>query len=80
MNHPLADAILAQAKGRNLDVREVSFDYANYDGIISVLEPVVGKSGWITLSSFTVESLDQSEDHLIFAVISDEGVTLEPSG
>jgi adenine-specific DNA-methyltransferase len=77
LNHPLADAILAQAKGRNLDVQEVSFDYANYDGIISVLEPVVGKCGWITLSSFTVESLDQSEDHLIFAVITDEGMTLD---
>ncbi len=77
LNHPLADAILAQAKERNLDVQEVSFDYANYDGIISVLEPVVGKSGWITLSSFTVESLDQSEDHLIFSAITDDGMTLD---
>jgi len=77
LNHPLADAILAQAKGRNLDVQEVSFDYANYDGIISVLEPVTGKSGWITLSSFTVESLDQSEDDLIFSAITDDGMTLD---
>ena len=77
LNHPLADAILAQAKGRNLDVQEVSFDYANYDGIISVLEPVVGKSGWMTLSSFTVESLDQSEDHLIFSAITDDSTTLD---
>lgn len=77
LNHPLAEAIVAQAKGRHLDVQEVSFDYANYDGIISVLEPVVGKSGWVTLSSFTVESLDQSEDHLIFSAITDEGMTLD---
>jgi adenine-specific DNA-methyltransferase len=77
LNHPLAEAILAQAKERHLDVQEISFDYANYDGIISVLEPVVGKSGWITLSSFTVESLDQSEDHLIFSAITDEGMTLD---
>jgi ERCC4-related helicase len=77
LNHPLADAILSQAKERNLDVQEISFDYANYAGIISVLEPVIGKSGWITLSSFTVESLDQSEDHLIFSAITDDGMTLD---
>jgi ERCC4-related helicase len=77
LNHPLADAILAQAKGRNLDVQEVSFDYANYEGVISALESVVGKSGWLTLSSFTVESLDQAEDHLIFGAITDDGMSLD---
>jgi len=77
LNHPLAEAILGQAKGRSLDVQEVSFDYAQYDGIISVLEPVVGKSGWITLSNFTVESLDQAEDHLIFGAVTDEGTSLD---
>jgi adenine-specific DNA-methyltransferase len=77
LNHPLADAILAQAKGRNLDAQEVCFDYGHYDGTISALEPVVGKSGWITLSSFTVESLDQAEDHLIFGALTDDGASLD---
>jgi len=77
LNHPLAEAILAQAKGRNLAVQEVAFDYANYAGIISVLEPLVGKSGWLTLSSFTVESLDQAEDHLIFGNVTDDGLPLD---
>lgn len=77
LNHPLAEAILAQAKSRNLPVQEVCFDYANYEGVISVLEPLVGKSGWLTLSSFTVEALDQIEDHLIFAAVTDDGATLE---
>ena len=40
-------------------------------GKISLLNPFVGKSGWLTLSLFTVESLDQAEDHLIFAAITD---------
>jgi len=77
LNHPLAEAILAQAKARELPLSEVVFDYANYEGVISVLQPHIGKSGWLTLSKFTVESLDQSEDHLIFGVVTDDGVTLD---
>ena len=77
LNHPLAEAVLAQAKGRELPLSEVCFDYANYEGVISVLQPHVGKSGWLTLSKFTVESLDQSEDHLIFGVVTDDGVALD---
>jgi len=77
LNHPLAEAILAQAKARELPLSEVSFDYANYDGIISILQPHVGKSGWLTLSKFTVEALDQAEDHLIFGVVTDDGITLD---
>ncbi len=77
LNHPLAEAILAQAKTRSLMTQEVVFDYANYEGVISVLEPLIGKSGWLTLTSFTVESLDQSEDHLIFGALTDDGTPLD---
>jgi adenine-specific DNA-methyltransferase len=77
LNHPLAEAIVAQAKTRELPLSEVCFDYANYEGVISVLQPHVGKSGWLTLSRFTVESLDQSEDHLIFGIVTDDGITLD---
>jgi len=45
LNHPLAEAVIAQAKGRSLPVREVRFDYRDHDGKISSLEPHVGKSG-----------------------------------
>ena len=77
LHHPLAEAIVAQAKGRELPVQEVCFDYGDHDGNISILEPLVGKSGWLTLSSFTVESLDQAEDHLRFGALTDEGTPLD---
>jgi adenine-specific DNA-methyltransferase len=77
LNHPLAEAIVAQAKRRELPVQEVRFDYGDHDGIISILEPLMGKSGWLTLSIFTVESLDQAEDHLIFGALTDDGTLLE---
>jgi ERCC4-related helicase len=77
LNHPLAEAVVAQAKSRELPVQEVRFDYGGHDGIISILKPLIGKSGWLALACYTVESLDQAEDHLIFGAITDDGVPLD---
>lgn len=76
LNHPLAEAILVQAKGRELATAGVFFDYSAHEGKISLLEPSWGRSGWLRLSQFTVESLDQSEDHLIFAAVHETGEPL----
>jgi adenine-specific DNA-methyltransferase len=76
LNHPLAEAVIEQAKTRDLLVQEVRFDYGGHDGKISSLEPLIGKSGWLTLSILIVESLDQAEDHLIFAAITDDSASL----
>lgn len=77
LNHPLAEAVVAQAKSRGLHEQEVRFDYSEHDGIISILKPLIGKSGWLTLASYTVESLDQVEDHLIFGAVTDDGTPLD---
>ena len=77
LNHPLAEAVIAKAKSHDLPVQEIRFDYGDHDGKISSLESLVGKSGWLTLSSFSVESLDQAEDHLIFAAATDDGIPLD---
>lgn len=44
---------------------------------MSVLRPLIGKSGWLTLRQFTAESLDQAEDYLIFAAVTDDGTALD---
>ncbi len=77
LNHPLAEAIVAQAKGRELVPAEIQFDYGQHDGKVTTLEPFIGKTGWLALSQFSVESLDQAEDHLIFSAITDDGQLLE---
>lgn len=77
LNHPLADAVLAQAKARELPVQEVRFAYTDHEGMVSTLEPHVGKSGWLTLSSFTVESLDQAEDYVVIGAALDDGTLLD---
>jgi len=77
LGHPLAEKVLAQAAGRELSVAEVAFDYSGYAGTVSAVEPLVGKSGWLRVSLFSVESLAQSEDHLILAGVTDDGEPLD---
>jgi hypothetical protein len=50
LNHPLAEALVAQAKGRDLPPAEIHFDYGQHDGKVTLLESFIGKAGWLTLS------------------------------
>ncbi|MEW6290454.1 MAG: SNF2-related protein [Thermodesulfobacteriota bacterium] len=77
LNHPLAGALLTQAKARDLPPAEIRFDYGRHDGKVTILEPLRGQSGWLTACLFTIESLDQAEDHLILAAVTDDGQSLE---
>jgi len=77
MSHPLAEAVLARAKERSLATAEVRFDYSDHGGKVSVLEPLVGKSGWLSAGLLTVESLDQAEDHMILVSSTDDGQALD---
>jgi hypothetical protein len=55
---------------------EIVFKYTSTGKTISILEPLVGKSGWLCLTSLTISSFD-TEDWLLFAGITDvrAGVT-----
>ncbi len=77
LNHPLAEAVIAQAKARELPSAEIRFDYTAHEGKVSILEPLRGQSGHLSLSLFTVESLDQAEDYLVFAAVTDTGQQLD---
>ncbi|WP_324740235.1 SNF2-related protein [Tsuneonella sp. CC-YZS046] len=76
VNHPLGDAIVARARGRELDVVELKFDLTNHEGRVSQIEPLKGQSGWLQAKLFTVEALGQSEDYLLLAGIADNGTVL----
>jgi len=77
MTHPLAEALLTRARNRELPPAEIHFDYRQHDGKVSILEPYIGHSGWLSAEVYTVESLDQAEDNLILAAITDEGLELD---
>jgi hypothetical protein len=77
LGHPLAVQVLDKAKSRVLPPAEVIFDYAGYGVRIAALEPYFGQRGELLLSLFTVESLDQAEDYLLFTAVNAGGEVLD---
>jgi hypothetical protein len=53
----------------------VTFDYTHHAGRISALEPLRGRSGWLSASALTIEALETSEDHILLAGV---GMTARP--
>ncbi|MDX2182291.1 MAG: SNF2-related protein [Bryobacteraceae bacterium] len=75
--HPLAEWAVRSAKERSLPDCELRFHYSRYSGKVSPLRQLVGHSGWLTVAKVCVEALDQSEDHLVVAAMTDFGGNLE---
>jgi ERCC4-related helicase len=75
--HPLAEALVVQAKSRNLAPAEVRFSYEEHEGKVTTLEDWREHSGWLKVSLFTVESLDQQEDYLFVTATADNGAVLD---
>ena len=77
LNHPLAEAVLTRARDRELPVGAVLFSYTDHKGKVTTLERFVGNAGWLSSSLFTVETMDQAEDYLLLAAITDDGAVLD---
>jgi hypothetical protein len=77
--HPLAEAVIAQAKARVLENTgaEVVMDYSSHPGRISIVEPLRGQRGALRVDCLTVETLGQAEDHLIVTAITSNGQVTE---
>jgi adenine-specific DNA-methyltransferase len=68
LGHPLADAVIAQAKQRPLPTAMITFDYSAHDGKITILKPLLGQQGALSLSLLRVtalEQVDEQRDRLI---------------
>jgi len=76
IGHPLAQNILQDAAGKNLPEAEIAFNYTGHPGKISILEPLVGQSGTLSLFGLTVEALNV-EDYLIFSAVTNDGTVLD---
>jgi adenine-specific DNA-methyltransferase len=77
LNHPLAEAVLAQARSRDLPPAEIAFSLSAHEGRISALAPFVGQRGDLAVALLSVAALDEVEEHLIVAAVSDEGEPLD---
>jgi adenine-specific DNA-methyltransferase len=77
IGHPPADGVIERAKTRELPAAEIHFDYGEHEGKVSILEPLCGTAGFLSVAVLSVESLDQQEDHLLFAAVADSGIELD---
>jgi adenine-specific DNA-methyltransferase len=77
LGHPLADAVIAQAKQRPLPTAMITFDYSAHDGKITILKPLLGQQGALSLSLLRVTALEQVEEYLLFAAVTDDGAPLD---
>ena len=72
----LARSLIRQAIERPLPPAEVEFDYAAHGAIVSALEPLRGRSGWLALALLAVESLEK-EEFLLLAGTLEDGTPLD---
>ncbi len=72
--HPLAEAVIASAKGRELPPAEITF---TLEGKVSALEQYVGSGGALAVDLLRVASLGQIEEHLILAAVADNGDVID---
>lgn len=77
IGHPLAQSILKQYQEITLAPREVTFDYSGTPVKVTLLETIVGQSGWMQVEKTSIESFEQ-EDHLLVSCFTDEGEVVYP--
>jgi len=76
LTHPLGEWVIQQAKDKTLPTAHVVFDYQAHHAKISVLEALQGQAGTLILQRYAIESLERSEEYLIFSAQTDQGETL----
>jgi SNF2 family DNA or RNA helicase len=76
IGHPLAQKIIEHCKIKSLPPGELIFNYTDAHVKISILEPLIKKSGWLSVSSLSIHSFE-TEDYVLLSGISDDGLELD---
>jgi ERCC4-related helicase len=74
--HSLAQKILQEVKAKEAPSAEIVFNYSDHGSIISVLQPLVGKSGILKVSNYTVEAFEV-EDAIVVSAVDGTGKQIE---
>ena len=77
LGHPLAQHAIDQATGRALNGAHIVFNYSGWPQKASSVEPLVGRSGVLTVHKLAVTGVD-AQDHVIFSGLTDAGMPLKP--
>lgn len=81
IGHPLAQRIIEQCKSFHAETAPDSqsgliFNYSDTPTKISILEPLIGKSGCLSVINLIIHSFE-TEDHILLCGITDEGTELD---
>ena len=76
VGHPLAQRIIGKCMELATPGAELIFNYSDTGRNIAVVEPLCGKSGWLTVQKLTVTAFE-TEDHVLLAGVTDEGKPLD---
>ncbi|WP_169546461.1 SNF2-related protein [Sneathiella aquimaris] len=76
IGHPLAQYLLVQAGERKLNGAELVFDYSTWPQKAASVEPLVGKSGTLSVQKLSVTGAD-AQDHIILAGMTDDGAPID---
>ncbi|HWY70321.1 MAG TPA: SNF2-related protein [Terriglobales bacterium] len=76
MGHPLAQKIIEQCKASTPDSQALVFDYRHSGKKISIIEPLVGKSGFVRVVCQSVTALE-TEDFVLLSGICDDGTPVD---
>ena len=74
--HPLAQALMVQARDRKLPMAKLRFSYDGYGAKVSTLQALRGKGGWMALRVLSIEALGTTEDYLLLAGTTHGGESL----
>lgn len=76
LTHPLGEWVLDSAKKQLTPEAHLIFDYAAHGAKITILENLIGQTGILKLQRYSIEALERTEDHLIFAAQTNKGENL----
>jgi hypothetical protein len=76
VGHPLAQKILDSCKNLDTATKKLIFDYSGTQTTISLLEDLIGMSGWMQVSKITISSFEE-EDFMIIANYTDDGQLID---
>lgn len=76
LSHPLGEWAMETSMAAPTPVAQIVFDYANHASKISLVEQLIGKSGWLRLDKLQVTAFETTEA-LLFSGMTDDGQSLD---
>lgn len=76
INHPLAQLIISQCKDFSLEPASLVLNYSASPKKISIVEGLIGKSGWLMVRNLSVTTFE-TEDYLLLSATEDNGSLLD---